>query len=110
MSNLINNLSVLTTIKVADLEELSNKIFLCISDDIYQSFIVNKENSCQIETTLGVLNFYYDEQRNIKIKFTPSNKLVSTVTNTLVNKENLLETTITDNLVNKITNTFKDYL
>ena len=109
-NDLLNDVSILSTIPKKYLIKLTQKEILCINDYIAEATIAN-ENSVDIDIGIGDLLISWDEKNNrLQYYFTPSDELNENVRATIANKQNILESTLEDNLASKIVNTYKDFL
>ena len=108
MTNLIEDISKLTTIPIQVLDKLLTKSHYCISDAVADSLLADKRLT-EIDIGIGML---YIELKNdvARYKFIPSKELEKNVKNTLINGENLLRDKLEQVLVTRITDTYKELL
>ena len=106
MANLIDDLSVLTTIKKYNLEELVNKSNMIISHAVMES-IRNKESTATVDIGIGKL-LVKSEEDTLRFKFIPSTKLESTLIDTYSSGKSLLIEKIDSELGKRIEKTYKD--
>lgn len=108
MSNLVEDISKLTTIPDGVLNKLVKKALYCISDEIEESILEQKRFA---EIDIGIGTIYLElNSENVRYKFIPSKELEVAVKDTIVNKRNLLQDTLEMTLVTRITNTYKELL
>lgn len=105
-NNLIKDLNTLTTIPIASLDKLEDKIIWLICDSLTES-IIKKEKMAEIDISIGKLIIKIDEE-NIKYKFIPYKKLEENIKSVVIDGKNPLEITIEENLSNKFMSTYKD--
>ena len=107
-SNLIKDLSTLSTIKEKDLVKLLNKAVYCINDSLEETTLAG--NNVLIED-IGLGSLYISIENNeIKYKFIPSKDFESSILKTVVSKKNPLSDKLEDTLVKRISNAYKDLL
>ena len=107
-SNLIEDLSILTTIPTKNLTSLFNKMEYCIVDTVKENYLQNNDLT-EIDIGFGKL-YIKKEENNLRYKFTPSDELTKALSNLFKNKLNLLEFQLEKSLVDKITNVYKELL
>ena len=108
MNNILNELSILTTIQEKQLTKLFDKLIYCINDDVCES-LLNDEEVAEIDIYIGKLIIKKLDDR-ISYKFIPSEKLENSIKETVLNKKNLLIDTLETKTINKITDVYKDFI
>lgn len=108
MTDIIEDLSKITTISTNNLNKLIDKSMWCICDYI-EELITSKNNVLEINIGIGTLIISILDNQ-IKYKFIPNAKLENSIRETIINEYNPLKLTIEKTLVNKITNTYKDLI
>lgn len=106
MNNIVNELSVLTTIPEKTLNKMLQKALYCICEDIYEDTLGEKELTA-IDTGLGILYFKFVEDE-LKCKFVPNDTLKNAATDVYKRKLNLMDNTLNNSLVKKFTDVYKD--
>lgn len=107
-TNLIEDLSTLTTIPQEALNKLITKAIWCICDTIQESKL---QNSTTTKINIGLGNLIIiDEDEQIKYKFIPNTELEDGVRDTLIEGKNPLSLTLEKTLVSKILKTYKDII
>lgn len=106
MNDLIQDLSILTTIGKYNLDQLISKSISVISHDVEESLRDYKDIT-SIDIGLGILHIQHKDN-TIKYKFIPSKKLDDTVFNTYKYRESALAVDIDKALGERINNTYKD--
>ena len=107
MVDVLDRLSLLTTIDKKSLAKLSDKACLCICDEIHKAELENNLR-CYFDLDIGTLGIDFSSGDSVKYKFTPSKGFEKMIVNTIVNKESPLVEKVEQSLVKKITNTYKD--
>lgn len=108
MTNLINDLSILTTISRTSLEKLVNNSNWCISHNVLEN-LLEKNPLTSIDIGIGTL-YIKLEDNLIKYKFTPSKALEDMVSSTVTSKQSPIVNELESNLKERIENTYKDLL
>lgn len=106
MTNILNDVSVLTTIPEKTLSKLNEKVIYCINEAVAEAVADGKEIT-ELDLGIGTLLIKNDADCP-KYKFIPSEILQMTVTSTVNNKLNLLEDVLCESLKNRIINVYKD--
>ena len=106
MSNVIKDVSTLTTIPEKTLNKLEQKFIYCICEQIQEDMLEEQEIS-ELDIGLGTLYIKYADNQ-IKYKFIPNSELEKAVYNTVVKKLNLMEPTLNEALVKKFVDVYKD--
>lgn len=106
MSNILNDVSVLTSIPEKTLTKLNEKVLYSICEIIKEDVIAGKEIS---ELDFGLFKVYVKHNEGeIKYKLIPSQATSKVIENTVNNKLNLLENTLNDVLAKKLLQVYKD--
>lgn len=106
MTNLVDDLSVLTTIKKYNLEELVNKSTMIVSHALAEC-ISNEEEITEVDIGIGVLRILVQDEE-MKFKFSPSSKLETTLVETYTSGKSSLTQKVEDELGRRIEKTYKD--
>ncbi len=104
--NIIEGLSVLTSINAKVFNKLSDLAIYCITDEVNDSNLSDVKLT-SIDIGIGILNIFEDGDK-VKYGFVPSAKLEEGVKNTIIRKENALEVVVESTLKNKLVNTYKE--
>ncbi len=108
MHSLIEDLSVLTTIPLNNLNKLLDKALWCFCDCVDESRI-SKENITSIDIGIGVISICV-EDNNIQYRFVPSKKLESAVKAVIVEGKNPLIETAEDKLTKGMLEIHKSFI
>lgn len=106
MISLVDDLSLLTSIKKYNLEELVNKCNMVISHAVVES-IKQQETVTGIDIGIGILRVTNQEDE-LKFKFIPSAKLENTLIHTYNSKDSSLVAAVDAELGSRIQKTYKD--
>lgn len=106
MTDLLQDISTITTIGRYNLDNLTNKSISLISHSVEES-LRNHNDITSIDIGIGILHIQHIEN-SIKYKFIPSKKLDDTVYNTYKNRRSALAVDIDKALGERIQNTYKD--
>lgn len=106
MTDIIKDLSLLTTIPEKTITKLLKKEIYCICETIEEDILEGKDLSV-LNLGFGVLYIKHINDE-IKYKFVPTNELQKAITNTIVNKKNLLEDVLNTSLATKFMEVYKD--
>ena len=106
MTNIIDDLSLLTTIPEKTITKLLKKEIYCICEAIEEDVLEGKDLSI-LNLGFGVLYIKHTENE-VKYKFVPTNELQKAITNTIVNKKNILEDVLNASLAAKFMEVYKD--
>ena len=106
MTDLIQDLSILTTIGKYNLENLVSKSISIVSHDVEESLRDFKELT-SIDIGLGILHIQHKDN-SIRYKFIPSKKLDDCLCDTYRNRKSALTVEIDKALGERINNTYKD--
>ena len=105
MSNIIEDISKITTIPTTALNKLVEKSVWCICDSLEDSMLKD-EKITALDIGIGTLYIANDEEA-IRYKFIPSEYLEQSVKETVDSCINPLKNILEENLVNKILTTYK---
>lgn len=108
MYDLLNDISVLTTIARYNLKSISDKVVTIVSHDIAES-IKSKETVTSIDMGFGQLNITCIDG-NVLYKFIPSSALRNAVERTYSTGNSDLVKEIDRELGRRVQNTYKDML
>lgn len=108
MTNLIEDVSTLTTINKRNLNKLIEVASYCINETIEED-LLDGSNVSDIDIGIGELHIQYVDNE-LKFKFIPSAKLREEIIDTIKGKHNNLELVLDKNLVDKITNIYKEII
>lgn len=106
--NIIEDLSILTTIPQSSLNQLARKEIYCICDCVEEA-VLSGDNLLSVKTGVGTIKLELGDSE-INYRFEPSKELEDGITNTVINKKNLLIEVAEEKLVKRITNAYKDFL
>ena len=107
-TNVLQDISQITTIPLASLNRLSEKIGWCICNCVEESRLKGQDTT---EVTFGFGALVISVENNeINYKFVPSKKFEKGLVETIVNKKNPLTVKLEDTFVNRIIKTYKDMM
>ena len=106
--NAIDDICEITTIPVASMHKLFDKISWCICNCVDEAKLAEEEY-CEINIGIGTLIIGI-EQNALQYKFIPSMKLEEALVATIVKGNNPLEIALEETFVNRILKTYKDML
>ena len=106
-TNVIEDLSKLTTINELTLQRLSDKVSWCIADSVEQSVLAGDSTS-EIDIGIGTLTVMATGDE-VRYRFQPNSKLNKAVTSTVITGKNPLTFNLESTLVQKICNTCKNF-
>lgn len=109
MKDLLQDISILTTIPRDSLEKLASISQYCICDGINEMLSTLEDNVCVFDIGIGSLSIKV-ENNNIYYKFIPSTSLEESLIKTIDNEENPLVAKLEKTLVKRITKTYKELL
>ena len=108
MTDIIKDMSTLTTISEKSLHELMKKEEYCIVSAIFENM---KNNEVLTELDIGIGKLLVKiENNSIKYKFIPSESLEHAIVNSYKHDKCVLVDKLNKSLVERITNTYKDIL
>ena len=107
MSNVIKDVSILTSIPEKTLLKLNDKVLYSICESIQEDCLAEKDIT---ELDFGLFTIYIKHESSDDIKFRVifNSEAQKAITNTVNNKLNLLEDTLNDVLAKKLLNIYKD--
>lgn len=100
-------MSILTTIPEKALDKFHKKMIFCICESVEESCLAGEDISV-LDIGIGTLYIKHDVQSQIKYHFEPSDMLQKAITQTVVNKQNLLEISLNDALAKRFMDVYKD--
>lgn len=109
MTDIINDLSLLTTIPTKTLDKLVRKTVFCICDAIVETK-ASEEDITSIDLGIGILYIKHTSTTgsDVKYRFEPSSYLEKAVRNAVVNNKNVLDDVLLTSLGNKFADVYKD--
>lgn len=107
-SNMISDISALTTIGESSLEKLVDKTMWCICNDVYES-VLSRDELTEIDIGIGNLDILIDDGE-MHFRFTPNKKLEESLRITVMEKKNPLVLIAEKSLAKRITNAYKEYI
>ena len=108
MTNIVEDLSTLTTISQTTLNKLVKQTDYIICDGVHESILKN-ENITTVDIGIGTLLIKVGEEE-IKYKFIPSNTLENTLIWTIDNHESPLVSKIESTLKDRVFNVYKELI
>lgn len=109
MSNIVQDISTLTTLPVSNIEDLTEIIIDCICHDVLEGKLTNSELVTISLGKIGKLLISLTDSE-LKYKFIPSKYLEENLITTLNSNESSLETRLEQNLDKRIIAAYKDLL
>lgn len=106
MTDLVQDLSTLTTIPVSSLSRLADKCKDIISYSVYES-LQESENVISVDIGIGILYINVNED-SIQYKFVPSLSLEKTICKTVEGKQKPIIEDIEKTLKNRILAVYKE--
>jgi hypothetical protein len=109
MANIINDVSILTTIPDKTLAKFFRKMIFCICEAV-QEDILDEDNPKDItELDIGIGKLYIKHVgADIKYRFEPNDFLEKALSSTVINKKNYLEEFLDKALSKKFMEVYKD--
>lgn len=110
-SNVVKDLSTLSTIPEKTLNKLTDKVIYCICDAVAEAMSENEYDDKSIDVDIGIGKLsigYIDDE--VVYKFVPSESLETSVKQAVLNGRNLLEDTLEKSFIDKVTNVYKDLI
>ena len=109
MSNVVEDISKLTTLSVSSVKNIINIVKMCISHEVLEAKL-HGEDICTVSLgDLGKLIIRISEEE-LAYKFIPSASLERELIETLNTKESSLERALEDALMKKVISVYKDLL
>lgn len=106
MTDIVSDMSNLTTLPVSLLQQLSDKVEFIVLHSVYES-VLSHENITEVDIGIGRLNIL-QEEGCIKYKFIPSKTFEQKIVKTVKDRESPLTTTVEDTLQKKILDVYKE--
>lgn len=106
MVNLNEDVSKLTTISEATLNQLDQRKVWCIAEAVTETALSEK-SSIDLNIGIGVLSLLVEDNQ-VKYKFKPSTNLDEAIKGCLIHKQNALSINLDKALVDKLTNIYKN--
>lgn len=107
MIDVLEKLSILTTIDAKTLSKLCEKASWCICDGLYLESL-NNVYRCFFDIGIGTVGIDYSAGDVVRYNFVPSKEFEKSVISTISNGESPLKGKVEQSLVRKITETYKD--
>lgn len=107
--NLIQDLSLITTISESHLRKLVDKSSWIICNDCIEGLYTKSDKVVDIDIGIGILYISLDKN-NIRYKFIPSEDLNKSVIKSVVEGINPLKDNLEESLKSKIVNVYKELL
>ncbi len=107
-TNILQDISQITTIPLASLNRLSEKIGWSICNCVEES-VLKGETTTEVTFGFGALVISIEDNQ-LNYKFIPSKKFEKGLVETVVNKKNPLTVKLEDTFVNRIVKTYKDMM
>ena len=105
-SDLLVDLSSLTTVHKASLDRLVDMSYKCLCQDVQEALLENIETIC---IDIGIGNLFINISTEfVKYRFEPNQKLKDCLINTIKTKESPIIKDIEDSLVEKINTVYKE--
>lgn len=109
MSNLIQDMSILTTIPEKTLAKFFRKMIFCICEEIKENILDENSDKEITEVDIGIGKLYIKAVgAEVKYKFEPSEYMQKAVIATVTEKENPLANFLDKALGKKFVNLYKD--
>lgn len=108
MNNIIQDLSLTTTIKKSVLDKLVENTCLLIAHSVAETAVL-REDICELDIGIGTLMLLRDEDC-IKYKFIPSPKLEMDVVKAYKTKQSPMIRSVDDSLKRRVENIYKELL
>lgn len=105
--DLTEDLSTITTIQVATLNKLLQKVSWIITDAV-ESAVANNEDHLDIDIGIGTIKIKFDN-KNVRYRFVPKPTLENAISKTVVTEQNPLEIALEKSLADKMVNVYKDF-
>lgn len=105
-TNLLEDISTLTTVQKASLDRLSDQSIKCICHNVQEALLIGINEVC-IDIGLGNL-FLFISENEVKYRFEPSYKLENNIIETLLTKKSPVISDIEESLINKINVVYKE--
>ena len=106
MKDLINDLSILTTIPEYSLRDLVDKAVLSICHDVNEN-LMERDAYTQIDIGIGKITIGFEDDE-IKYKFIPSLRLERAIKDVISTHEDPLQIELENSLMQRIKDTYKE--
>lgn len=107
MTNLIQDISTLTTLPEKTLNKLNKKALYCICESVIEDKLADEDIS-EIFIGIGTLYIKHDVVAGIKYHFEPSDTLAKSVMQCVSTDINPLENSLNDAIAKKFKDIYKD--
>lgn len=105
-SDLLDDISSLTTIQRVSLDRLILQANKCICHDVQEVLVNNSDCAC---IDIGVGNLFIDVNKDsVRYRFEPSSKLENSIVNTILTGKSPVVDDIEKSLISKINNVYKE--
>lgn len=105
-SDLLDDISSLTTIQRVSLDRLVSQANKCICHDIQEVLVNDSSGAC---VNIGIGNLFIDVNKDsIKYRFEPSSKLENYIIDTILTNKSPIIDDIEKSLISKINNVYKE--
>lgn len=109
MTDIVKDISTLTTIPEKTLNKFFRKMTYCICESVQEDMLQENENQIvELDIGIGILYIKYTDGENLKYHFEPNELLSKSLKQTVINKQNLLEDLLNDSLAKKFMEVYKD--
>lgn len=108
MTDIINDVSVLTTIPKKSLDKLTEKESYCICSAVEES-VLNADQITEMDIGIGTLCIEHVGD-TLQYRFIPSKSLEGSVKETFLSKKCVLSDKLDSSLVKRITEAYKDLI
>ena len=106
MNKIVEDMSVLTSVPVTQLNSIVDIIDDAIAHSVFES-LREKNKCCEVDIGIGILYIKYEGDA-IKYRFTPSRRLEEKVASTVNNRRTHLVARVDASLKHKIGQTYKE--
>ena len=108
MTNLLDDLSILTSLSRSTLTEMSIMTESAICHAVVED-VLDRNDITEIDTGIGIL-FIKQCEDGIHYKFVPSEHLNASIETSIKNRKSVLNRRASETLVNRIKKTYKEML
>jgi len=109
MTNIVNDVSILTTIQDKTLAKFFRKMIFCICQAVQEDMLDENNTKDITELDIGIGKLYIKHVgTDIRYRFEPSEFFEKALLSTVVNKKNYLEEFLDESLGKKFTEVYKD--
>ena len=109
-SDIMEDVSVLTTIPKSNLDKLCKNISYCIAHCVHENDIdteIGSDNITVADIGIGILYIFHNG-KEVRYRFEPSGYLEEEILETISSKKSPVIEKLEEAFVNKITNAYKD--